>query len=310
MKWYSENNWYQWNYDFGKMFSRRENSNELFQTHYGKTDRTILDFKTELKRAAASTLEHYPGLRPCIFFSGGIDSEAILRSYISIKSSPLVYVVRYEDDINLYDLLYAEKVCRDLGVKYNIIDFNLKKFYENDAEKISEESQIDRPKMLPHLKFTDCADGLIIVGHSDVRWFRPETSYDKKVEWKCQDFEHDIGCDKYNMLKNRDAIFQWWKWTPGLVLSYTKMKWFQKLVSDGYPGKLGINSTKYIGFKEHFPDMLKREKKTGFEKIENLTNEFGDFLNRKYSGFPYRAWQERTLNELWKEITGYEYPSI
>lgn len=312
MKWLSENNWYKWSYNSEDFFSRRNNYTEVFKTYYDNPNKDLVigSFKEELEKASASTLDHYPGLKPCIFFSGGIDSESILRSYIAIKSNPIVYVIRYEDDINLYDVLYAEKVCKSLNVKYNLIDFNIKKFYENDAEKIAEESQIDRSRMLPHLKFTECADGLIIVGHSDVRWYRPHKDYNIKATWLAQDFEHDIGCDKYNILKNRDAIFQWWKWTPGLVLSYTQMQWFRKLVNDEYYGKLGINSTKYIGFKESFPDMLKREKKTGFEKIQKLTDEFSSFLFKKNGGFLYRSTHERNLNELWNEIKGCDYPSV
>ena len=80
-------------------------------------------------------------------------------------------------------------------------------------------------------EFTDCADGLIIVGHSDVRWYRANEDYSEPGVWLAQDFEHDIGCDKYNILNNRSAVYQWWKWTPGLILSYTRLNWFQNLIN-------------------------------------------------------------------------------
>jgi hypothetical protein len=247
-------------------------------------------------------MDHYPGLRPSIFFSGGVDSELILRAYLEIGANPKVYIVRYENDLNIYDVSYAITICTILNVDYNLIDFNLQKFYENDAEKISEDSQIDRPRMLPHVKFTDCADGLIIVGHSDVRWYRPHDDYTKKAIWMAQDFEHDIGCDKYNILHNRPAIYQWWKWTPGLVISYTQLDWFKKLINDEYIGKLGINSTKIIGFREVYPDMIQRVKQTGFEKIDTLIDEVESFLNKKNNGLIYRGVIDRTIHELMKEI--------
>lgn len=297
----SENNWYQWQYGDEPLFGR-QTSNLTFKTQYTKVKTPIGTFKEELLKAAKSTMDHYPGLRPSIFFSGGVDSELILRAYLEIGSKPEVYIIRYENDLNIYDVSYAITICTILNVEYNLIDFNLQKFYENDAEKISVDAQIDRPRMLPHVKFTDCADGLIIVGHSDVRWYRPHDDYTKKAIWLAQDFEHDIGCDKYNILHNRSAIYQWWKWTPGLVIAYTQLDWFKKLVNDEYIGKLGINSTKIIGFREVYPDIIQRVKQTGFEKIDTLIDEFENFLNTKNNGLIYRGVIDRTIHELMAEL--------
>ena len=299
----SENNWYQWQYGDEPLFGR-QTSNLPFNTFYGKSNTPIGSFKEELQKAAKSTLDHYPGLKPCIFFSGGVDSELILRAYLDIGANPKVYIVRYENDLNIYDVSYAITICTILKVEYNLIDFNLQQFYENDAEKIAEDAQIDRPRMLPHIKFTECADGLIIVGHSDIRWYRPHDDYTKKATWLAQDFEHDIGCDKYNILHNRPAIYQWWKWTPGLVISYTQLKWFKQLVNDEIIGKLGLNSSKLSGFREAYPDLITREKQTGFEKSDELINEFESFLKQKYKGLPYRQLVNRTLDELLTEIIG------
>lgn len=300
--WTSENNWYKWSYGSEPVFGR-QTSDLPFNTSYacGFTG-TISNFKEELHKAAASTLDHYPGLKPCVFFSGGADSELILRAYLEIGAKPEVYIVRYEKDYNIYDVSYAITVCNILGVKYNLIDFELEKFYRNDADLISEQAQVDRPRMLPHIKFTDCADGLIIVGHSDVRWYRANEDYNEPGIWLAQDFEHDIGCDKYNLLHNRPAIYQWWKWTPGLILSYTRLNWFQNLINDKYNGKLGINSTKLQGFREVYPDMIQRKKATGFEDVDHLIDELENHFIKKYNGLPYRNEINRSLDEMTKEI--------
>ena len=300
--WTSENNWYKWSYDNGPVFGR-QTGDLPFNTSYACGFKgEIGDFKDELHKAAASTLDHYPGLKPCVFFSGGADSELILRAYLDIGANPEVYIVRYEKDYNIYDVSYAITVCNILGVKYNLIDFELERFYRNDADLISEQAQVDRPRMLPHIKFTDCADGLIIVGHSDVRWYRANEDYSEPGIWLAQDFEHDIGCDKYNLLHNRPAIYQWWKWSPGLILSYTRLKWFQNLIKDKYNGKLGINSTKLQGFREVYPDMIQRKKATGFEDVDHLINELENHFIKKYNGLPYRNEINRSLEEMTKEI--------
>jgi hypothetical protein len=82
------------------------------------------------------------------------------------------------------------------------------------------------------------------------------------------------------------------------------MKWFNKIINDEYYGKLGFNSTKIIGYREVYPDIIERKKQTGFEKVDPLINEFESFLHTKYSGYPYRQSVDRTITDLTTEILG------
>lgn len=299
----SEDNWYSWQYGDQQPFGRQAGNLKL-KTFYKQFGGKVYDFKTELERAAASTLDHYPGLRPSIFFSGGVDSELILRAYLKIGVNPEVFIVRYENDLNIHDISYAVVICDILGVKYNIVDFDLQKFYENDAEAIADQAQIDTAKMLPHLKFSECASGLIIVGDSDTSWIRTDSDYSKKGTWVIRDYEFDLGLDKYSILHSRTAIHGWWRWTPGLVLSYTQLNWFKQLTNDEFPGKLGVNSTKMLGFREQFPDLIPRPKYTGFERIQPVIDEFESYLSKKNGGFIYRQTVDRTLDQLNAEMSG------
>lgn len=303
----TENNWYTWQYGNKEPMGRQNSEHLLLNFNYSRYDKPVLSFKEELDNAARSTLDHYPGLVPCIFFSGGVDSELIVRSYFNIGSNPKIYIVRFDNDYNLYDVSYAITICNMMKWDYTLIDFNLTKFYENDALTVAEQAQIDRPGMLPHLKFTESVDGLIIVGHSDVRYFRQHDDYSMPSVWLAQDFEHDIGCDKYNIYHNRPAIYQWFKWSPGLVLSYTKLNWFKRLVNDEIIGKTGINSTKIEGFRELYPDMIQREKQTGIEKIDHIYNKILEQLKLKFNGLPYRQEYIRSIDDMWVEITGNTY---
>jgi hypothetical protein len=65
-----------------------------------------------------------------------------------------------------------------------------------------------------------------------------------------------------------------------------------------------INSTKIIGYREAFPDLIDRKKQTGFEKTDLLVDEFESFLQTKYNGLPYRQSVDRTITELTNEILG------
>lgn len=298
--WTSENNWYKWWYGSGSMFGR-QTSNLPFNTSYGGgLNGSIGSFKEEMLTAARSTMDHYSGLKPCVYFSGGLDSELVLRSYLDIGADPIVNIFRFENHINEYDVSYAIVICETLGVKYNIIDFNVKKFFENDAESISDIAQIDRPRGLPQLQFLDYTEGFAVLGIGDPRWTR---SVKDNTPWILLDQEHDTGWDKYILHKGMPAIAQWFKWTPELVLAYTETQWFKDLVlNNKWSGREGVTSTKLIGYREAYPDLLERTKKTGMEPIDSLINEFEEFLKKKYNGLPYRQVVPRTIDELRKEI--------
>lgn len=308
MIWTSENNWYKWQYDSGDLFGRRSSPLEKFKVIYSKYDGVYGTFYEEMLKACRSILDHYPGMRPCVFFSGGVDSEIILRSFLQIGADPIVYTARYENDINIYDVSYAVVVSNLLNVKLNIIDFNLKNFFENEAVKVYEQGQQGRPRMLAQMKFTDHADGLPIVGMCDMRWFRDDNDYSRKGIWLLEDFEHEIALDKYNYYHNRPAVYQFFKWSPGLVLSYTKLNWFKNLITDKFPGKLGIDSTKIFGYREGFPELIDRKKKTGLELIQPLMSEFENYLIKRHGYLPYRGNHMRNLDQLWIDITNNPYP--
>jgi hypothetical protein len=298
----AENNWYSWSYGDLGSFTRQPGGLK-FNTHFSKFTGEVGTFKKELLNAAKSTVDHSTG-KIVILFSGGADSEIMLRAFLDIGAAIEVVIARYENDYNIYDVSYAVTICSMLNVQYKIVDINLQKFYENDAERMSELAQIDRPRALPYCKLLEMIDGFPVMGASDLSIWRTNDDYSTNGEWMNRCWEHDIGWSKFLRYMDKPGVAEWFKWTPGLVLSYMNLEWFRKLTNDEYYGKLGPNSTKIIGYREAYPDLISRKKQTGFEKIDLLVNEFEEFLNKKYTGLPYRQSTDRPLSSLYTEITG------
>jgi hypothetical protein len=294
----SLNNWYYWYYGNGAAQKRRVDASDTFTTAWHPQAVRIQNFKDAVLYNARTTADVYEGKKFGLLFSGGSESELILRAYKEIGKDVKAYIFRYEQDINLYDVSYAVAIAESLSVEYQVIDFNLESFYNKQAEKISEIAQIDRPRALPQLKFLDFIDEIPIAGASDPTWFREHNDYTVHSDWLMCDWEHDIGWSKYVREINRPAIMEWFKWTPEIVVGFTKMKWFNLLVKNKIYGKLGTNSTKLQGYKEVYPEMINRVKKTGFEPIEPLITSFEKHLEKKYSGLPYRGTVKRTLSQI------------
>ena len=301
---FSENNWYNWQYGDGPL-NGRHTFGKVFKTNYGRCYENIGSYKEELVKVAKSTVDSFANQKFKLLFSGGSDSEVVLRSYLAIKHPIEVVIYRYENDFNLYDVSYAVTICNLLGVEYKIIDFNLGKFFENDAERYAELAEIDRPAALPYLNFLEMSDDIPILGQGDPWWFRKQgIDYSIKGEWGYGDMEVFTGSSKFLLAINKPGIPTWFKWRPGLVWAYTNLEWFKILTNDGIIGKSGVSSTKLQGYKEVFPDMLARSKATGLEKISALVSEFETFLFKKNKGLLYRQEHLQSFSQLRENILG------
>lgn len=296
----SENNWYSWHYGDLPEFSRQSGSLE-FRTKFSRYTGHVGTFKEELLKNAQSTLDYSNG-KISLLFSGGADSEIMLRSFLELKANIEVIIVRYENDYNLYDVSHAIVICEGLNVPYKILDFSLLKFYENDAIRYSELAQIDRPRALPYCKLLEIVDYFPVMGASDLSPYRTDSDYSVQGTWMNRCWEHDIGWSKFLREIERPGIAEWFKWTPGLVLSYLNTEWFKNLTSDKYYGKLGSNSTKIIGYREAYPQLIDRVKKTGFENIDFIANEVEKEIAKTYNGLPYRNHHDRVIDDLVNEI--------
>lgn len=299
--WTSENNWYSWAYDDQLPFSRQTEQHTSFRTIFKKYSGPVRSFKEELMYSACSTIEHAAD-KIVVLFSGGADSELMLRAFLAVGYTPEVVIIRYENDYNIYDVSYAVTICSMLNVDYKILDFNLHKFYENEAERISELAQIDRPRALPQCRVMELVDGFPVMGTGDLNGMRLSSDYSKKHEWIIRCYGYEVGASKFLRAINKPGVAEWFKWTPGVVLSYMNLNWFKKIINDEYYGKEGFNSTKLIGYREAYPDMINRKKQTGFEKVTPLIEEFEMFLQNKNNGLIYRKNYDRTVLQLLNEI--------
>jgi hypothetical protein len=296
----SENNWYSWTYGDLPLYSRQPGNLE-FKTVYNKYKGPIGTFKEELIKAAKSSLDYSKG-KPTVLYSGGVDSELMLRAFLDAGCVPDVVIARYEKDYNIYDVSYAVVTCELLKTPYKIIDFNLEKFYETEALKYAELAQIDRPRALPYCKLLETVDGFPIMGASDISPYRTNDDYNTQGTWMMRCWEHDIGWSKFLREINKPGIAEWFKWTPGITIATLRTKWFTDLTHDKYYGKLGSNSTKIIGYREAYPDLISRTKKTGFENIDRLVEQVEVEISKRFDGLPYRNYYDRTIAGLMNEI--------
>jgi len=300
----NRDNWWSWWFD-NEQYADRANMQQKFNIRYSAEIDNLLPWREEMIRAARLTREDFPGEKLTLLLSGGSESEQMLRAFILANVDIDVVIVRYEQNINAEEVWYATELCKNLQHDYKILDFNLIKFLENDIDPILDVTQIERPRMLPQVAFADLVDGIPMTGSGDQHWLRPHKDYTKSATWLLQEFEHELGWDRWFMKKNRQALMHWLRYTPEMFLSYTRLKWFQDLTHDKIPGKLGNWSTKLIGYTEAWPEITQREKLHGFEKCEELINEIQDYIHKRNGAMSYFGDYKISIADLNKQVFKY-----
>ena len=200
-----------------------------------------------------------------LLFSGGIDSEVVLRVYTILKLPINVHIFKYENDLNIREFTQATKICQELGITPHVRNFNVKKFFENDAESIFKKVYCNSSGWLPHMKMTEELDGIPVFGSGDPYWKRLSTDWTRPSEWL---FEIDEGAKAwsiYHKTIGRDAICDWYEYSPEIILSHMKLPRIKNLISDKIKGKLSSFSHKALIHQDIWPTVDIRPKMVGFE---------------------------------------------
>lgn len=263
----SRDNWITWLYD-GIKYGPKLLPTSTFSLEFKKIiSRPVKSHYEELIENAKIVRDSFTG-KFNLLLSGGLDSEIILRLYHQLKIPIDVYIFKYEKNYNYRDVNQAIKICNDLKVEYKLIDFNLTKFFENDAYDIFKQVYCHSSGRLPQLKMTEYLDGIPIYGSGEPYCKRLHSNWDKNSEWGIDIGEGARCWSVYHKTIGRDAICDWYEFSPEVIVSYLDIPVIQQLLDDKVVGKLSSNSSKHAIYKEHWPDIDIRQKLVGFEGID------------------------------------------
>jgi len=131
-----------------------------------------------------------------VFYSGGADSECIIKvcldRNIPVKAMTLRLLMGGAP-INVRDLYYAEKFCRQHNVQHTIVDLNIDKFYNNgDHIQYMDSYKFNRFPTATLLWLLEQCSSFPVIG-GDYAW--PQNNIERKVY---SPHRHDHMCfDQY-----------------------------------------------------------------------------------------------------------------
>jgi hypothetical protein len=281
---HSFNNHFRFGYN-GQLFNARTSPKDKWWVSYGRSERQPLDFRTECRNTARLIREHTEQ-KLVVLFSGGVDSEIVMRAFRDAGIPVEAAILRYNDQLNAHDIGWAIDYCEAYAVKYSICDLDLTKFWDTEVYEYAEWSGSASPQLCTVMWYIDQIDGYPIVGSGDSfiakrlpPGFTPDQPY-PPTTWDSYDKEVLLSVQRFLMHRRRPGVPRFFKYNPEIIYAFLQCPIIVDLVNNRRPGKFSTYDAKGESYQHYFPELIARPKYTGFENIKERAAHIATELDR------------------------------
>lgn len=282
----------------------RERSDEIFVAKYGRCETEIATWRQANVEAACRILRESQArnLRPLILYSGGLDSEIVLFSFLearkTLEAAGLldpnfeidVVTLRLTPDLNQHDIQYVKKFRARLG-EFHFPAAGLR-FLERELDVIAywasedfmplaRSTQVVSPILVCQIwlcekMLGERADYLPIIGQGEIHLvkntppdYEPGISPYLPSKWSIVETENLCGLYRYFASRNLPAIPGFFQFLPEQFEAQLRTnRVLHELIANQRVGKLGTRSSKPEILALDYPELETRPKYHGFEQIE------------------------------------------
>ena len=304
---FTHRNHYKWGYN-GQHFNKRQSERDKFSVSFGKCSREPYSFRDECFDVAIKIHEYAQirGKPIDLMFSGGSESEIMVRSFIEQDIDVNIHIMQFDYNRNLHDIAHAVVFCEQRNIPFTLHELDLDNFTIKAAPLYANFSKCVTPRMLPHMWLMErLYDGIPVMGmgecyiaHRDIKQFyslvdgnvvRNQKDDYPQAPWYFYEREKINSWYRFAMEKSLDAIPGFFQYTPEIMLAFLEETLTKELVSCMHYGKLSNTSTKLQIYEEHFPGILQRYKKDGFEYSLDLDKKLRTVFQKEYGMYSNEA---------------------
>lgn len=252
-----------------RLYGTRQECYEKYRVSVGKIDpdyyRTS-NYQQEQKRTADLIYKDY-GDDFVVMFSGGTDSEIVIRSFIDIGIKPRCVFIKFKNDYNVADYYIGVTIAEQLGLKVETFDFDVIDFYQSgQAAELATEIQC---RQIAYLTVYNAIRQLgapaVMGGEMLLRRVIPQNA---ESEWYYTFRENeDASAMRFSMKYGIPLVNEWFSYTPEMMAYYLEHPGIQRLVTNKYNYKLGSVSSKNRILKNLMPELIEKTKTHGYENL-------------------------------------------
>lgn len=200
-----------------------------------------------------------------LFLSGGTDSEIVLRNFVHNGFKPYCCVLRFENNYNAGEVAEAIAIANELGVKLEIIDFDVHAFYQSgEAKEFG--NQIQCTQLTYNMVYKSILTlGAPAVMGGEALLTKQISTTDSYWYYTFRENE-DASAMRFTNKFNIPLVNEWFSYTPELLLYYLEHPSIKELTtSTNY--KLTSASSKNAILKQLYPNFRTKKKIHGFESL-------------------------------------------
>lgn len=228
---------------------------------WAKLNNSVIDFRVENLRiqppldAAKNAINLIQKEYPPPYYlmvSGGVDSQAMLYSWLLFGTDYIPVSIIYNDIFNLHDLIQIQQFSSLHTLSINYINFDLLNFLTNEYNTFSEKIRCSSPCISAHVKMVEHLKGTVIFSGDPLN-IRGATLTDAI-----------LGLYRAS-IQQKNIIPYFFLHTPELAYSFIYKKNDEKYFNslNDYGKKI------YMYHESEFPVIPQLQKTSGFEKVKD-----------------------------------------
>lgn len=258
----------------GRKFGYRETPYEKFVVDIGSVDMDHYrrsNWVQEQYRTAEIVLKEF-GKDVVVMFSGGTDSEIVLRAFKTIGFTPRALFINFVGGYNSADLIIAQKIADELDIKLEIIYYDVIDFYKSgQAAEFAAEIQCRQMAYLSvyhHIRLL----GVPAVMGGEMM-LRRHTNLEGSKWYYCFRENEDASAMRFSLKYNIPVVNEWFSYTPEMIAYYMENPKIQSLITERFNYKMSSVSSKNAILKEYMPSIVDKVKTHGYEKLMGFNGE-------------------------------------
>jgi len=242
-------------------FYRTSGTQDQFQLQIDPVTREVGSYCDELILNAKEIYDNKVGKLYCMY-SGGIDSELVMESFLSLGMDITPVIVNLVPDYNSHDMKWAYEYCNKKNIKPLIINIDLKNFIKSgEILEVAHKARTGYYQYLPTIKAALSLDGDVLTGQDE--------PYISPVDNTWYFIEKESWCAWANLYNDKfiSGTSCFLSWSSETLLSFMLDPTIQDLGNNKLYGKKGTYSSRKFVYGKKFP-MPDRIKYTGWELVE------------------------------------------
>ena len=292
---YTHKNHFRIGYD-GEWFNMPEDYHKEMQISYGQCEYHPESFDQECRKAAKLISGNPLGLLPNLAFSGGVDSEIMIRIFMETQLPFKITILKFENDLNLHDISFAISYCEEHGLDYELMYLDVEKFFESrKLLEIADSTKCISPQISTHIWLLEQMNELPVFGCGEgyiVNSVPDEFSAMAPPGWKLYESEKQLAMYRYCLQTNKPAVPGFFRYTPALLYTFISNQIVQDLVDGKMTRELSFSDLKLKIYQNWFSGIRPRPKFHGFEKIIEKESNLRRYLINRMPKYTRRFYTE------------------